>query len=259
MHNDLRVKHDVETRRRPIELFESGRGCGTVSGALSVPRGTVEKWQQIYRAFGSEVLLRMDGKQARYTYEQRVAAASAVIDGGMAKPAAMAEFGIMSRAPLDRWCRLYREGGAEALRPKPKGRPKGPRPWPPCATRGTPSGTCRRAPGLSDPPTTTRSGAPPRPTRPELRDQARDRPHRYSSYRGVVGSTFENMLKRDFDAAEQLFGHVKDEFYRGREWDSLEDFKRDLEEYIVHWNTRRRQVRLKGLTPEEFRNQALAA
>ncbi|MEE0287294.1 MAG: IS3 family transposase, partial [Collinsella sp.] len=26
-----------------------------------------------------------------------------------------------------------------------------------------------------------------------------------------------------------------------------------------HWNTRRRQVRLKGLTPEEFRNQALAA
>ena len=38
-----------------------------------------------------------------------------------------------------------------------------------------------------------------------------------------------------------------------------EDFKRDLEEYIVHWNTRRSQVRLKGLTPEEFRNQAFAA
>lgn len=57
----------------------------------------------------------------------------------------------------------------------------------------------------------------------------------------------------------QLFGHVKDEFYRGREWGSFEDFKRDLEEYIAHWNTRRRQVRLKGLTPEEFRNRALAA
>lgn len=60
-------------------------------------------------------------------------------------------------------------------------------------------------------------------------------------------------------ATEQLFGHVKDEFYRGREWKTFEDFKRDLEEYIVHWNTSRRQVRLKGLTPEEFRNQALAA
>ncbi|MCQ5240200.1 IS3 family transposase [Senegalimassilia anaerobia] len=28
---------------------------------------------------------------------------------------------------------------------------------------------------------------------------------------------------------------------------------------MVHWNTRRRQVKLKGLTPEEFRNQSLAA
>ena len=63
----------------------------------------------------------------------------------------------------------------------------------------------------------------------------------------------------DNAAAEQVFGHLKDEFYRGREWGSFEDFKRDLEEYIVHWNTRRRQVRLKGLTPEEFRNRALAA
>ncbi len=36
-------------------------------------------------------------------------------------------------------------------------------------------------------------------------------------------------------------------------------FKHDLEECVAHWNTWRRQVRLKGLTPEEFRNQALAA
>ena len=40
---------------------------------------------------------------------------------------------------------------------------------------------------------------------------------------------------------------------------SFEEFKERLEAYIVHWNTRRRQVKLKGLTPEEFRNQSLAA
>ena len=57
----------------------------------------------------------MGGKQASYTYEQRVAAASAVVDGGATKAEAMAELGIMSLAPLERWCRLYREGGAEAL------------------------------------------------------------------------------------------------------------------------------------------------
>lgn len=60
----------------------------------------MRRWQEIYRAFGSEVLLRMDGKQGRYTYEQKVAAASAVVDGGMTKTEAMAAFGIMSMSPL---------------------------------------------------------------------------------------------------------------------------------------------------------------
>ncbi|WP_418739022.1 IS3 family transposase, partial [Ellagibacter isourolithinifaciens] len=32
----------------------------------------------------------------------------------------------------------------------------------------------------------------------------------------------------------------------------------DLDAYVVHWNTMRRQVKLKGLTPEEFRRQSLA-
>ena len=48
----------------------------------------------------------------------------------------------------------------------------------------------------------------------------------------------------DNAAAEQVFGHLKDEFYRGREFDSFERFKAELDAYIVHWNTRRRQIRL---------------
>ena len=52
----------------------------------------------------------------------RVAVVSAVVDGGMAKSDAMRELGIMSISPLQRWYKLYLEGGAEALRPRPKGR-----------------------------------------------------------------------------------------------------------------------------------------
>ena len=63
----------------------------------------------------------------------------------------------------------------------------------------------------------------------------------------------------DNGATEQVFGHLKDEFFRGRDWGTFEEFKRDLEEYIHHWNHVRRQVRLKGLTPVEFREQALRA
>ena len=74
---------------------------------------------------------------------------------------------------------------------------------------------------------------------------------------GVVQSMSRKGNCIDNGATEQVFGHIKDEFFRGRDWGDFESFKRDLEEYIVHWNTTRRQVKLKGLTPVEFRDQAL--
>lgn len=76
---------------------------------------------------------------------------------------------------------------------------------------------------------------------------------------GMVQSMSRKGNCLDNGATEQVFGHIKDEFFRGREWPDFESFKADLEAYIVHWNTRRRQVKLKGLTPEEFRNQSLVA
>ena len=61
----------------------------------------------------------------------------------------------------------------------------------------------------------------------------------------------------DSAATEQFFGHLKDEFSRGRAWPDFESFKGDLDAYIRHWNERRRTGRLKGLTPAEWRRQAL--
>lgn len=76
---------------------------------------------------------------------------------------------------------------------------------------------------------------------------------------GIVQSMSRKGNCIDSGATEQVFGHLKDEFFRGRERASFEEFKRDLDEYVVCWNTMRRQVKLKGLTPEEFRNQSFAA
>lgn len=94
MRVDLRVKHDIEARKAAIGLFERGHGSESAAKAPSVPRGTMRQWLCVYRSFGSEVLS-MDGKQARYTYEQKVAAASAVVDGGMGKRDAVEAFGVM--------------------------------------------------------------------------------------------------------------------------------------------------------------------
>ena len=109
MRVDLRVKHDVEARKAAIGLFELGRGYKSAAIALSLPAEAVRRWQEIYRAFGSEVLLRMDGKQGRYTYEQKVAAASAVVDGGMTKTEAMAAFDAAKQPQIEQ---MMEETGA---------------------------------------------------------------------------------------------------------------------------------------------------
>ena len=62
-------------------------------------------------------------KYRKYGYETKLSAARAVVDEGMTRSEAMSKFGIMSEAPISRWVKAYREGGAEALRPKRKGRP----------------------------------------------------------------------------------------------------------------------------------------
>ena len=60
----------------------------------------------------------------KYSHEEKVAAARAVVEGRMSKPDAMKAFGIKSRTQINTWCRLYREGGSDALVPKAKGRPR---------------------------------------------------------------------------------------------------------------------------------------
>ena len=92
---------------------------------LGVSAETVREWQKMYRVIGRGGLLAMGEQQRTYDYETKVAAARAVVDGGMSKPEAMVRFGIASATPLKNWCRLYQQGGAQALKPKPKGRPKG--------------------------------------------------------------------------------------------------------------------------------------
>ena len=122
MSVDLRLRHDRLLREQAVEMFERGFGYRLTAKRLGVPAEAVRHWQKTYRVIGKDGLLAMGVKHARYDYETKVAAASAVVDGGMSKPEAMVRFGIASATPLKNWCRLYR---AQALKPKPKGRPKG--------------------------------------------------------------------------------------------------------------------------------------
>ena len=121
----LRLRHDRLLREQAVEMFERGFSYRLTARRLGVSAETVRGWQKTYRVIGKDGLLAMGVKHARYDYETKVAAARAVVDGGMSKPEAMTRFGIASATSLKQWCRLYREGGAQALKPKPQGRPKG--------------------------------------------------------------------------------------------------------------------------------------
>ena len=454
MSVDPRRRYNEVTRREAAALFESGLGYGPAARKLGIPKDTVREWLFTYRAMGLKGLLSMGPKRARYTFEQKCDAARVVVDRGATISDAMAAYGIASRTPLQNWCAAYREGGTEALRAKPRGRPKGSGGKPPAPRNreqeledrvrrleaenaylkkiGRPEGggdapnrvKASVVASLSGPhrlddllkcaglPRSTYYYAlshPKKPTRPELREDVveifsrtpngcghrqiamclraergaviADKTvlkmmremgircgirretdyHRYNSYKGVVGETFENVIGRDFSAdgpwrkmgtdvtefrqpwgkayfapiydfgskeivawstsrrpdmaqqmalldrllakmpegetpilhsdmgwqyqheawtgrlreakitqsmsrkgncvdngaTEQVFGHIKDEFFRGRSWADFETFESDLDAYVVHWNTMRRQVKLKGLTPEEFRRQSL--
>lgn len=289
MRVDLRVKQDAEAGKAAIGLFELGYGYKSAAIALSLSVEAVRRWQGIYRAFGSEVLLRMDGKRGRYTYEQKAAVgrrgllahrrrlrapadsdALRAEEGGVIADKSvlkmMREMGI--RCCIRRETAYHRHNSYRGVvgrrfenvnaRDFDAGAP-----WRKLGTDVTEfkvaGGKACWAPTLDF--FSKEIVASDISTTPDMAQQARmldellskipegaaptmhsDRGWQYqhASYTsrleaaGIVQSMSRKANCIDNAATEQLFGHVKDEFYRGREWRTFEDFKRDLEEYIVH-------------------------
>lgn len=63
----------------------------------------------------------------------------------------------------------------------------------------------------------------------------------------------------DNAVAENFFGLLKTEMYHGYSFKDADELIEKIEEYIEYYNTKRIKVKLKGLTPIEYRNQALQA
>ena len=123
MREDRRRRYDDGFRREALEPVKAGAGGNTLARRLAMPRRTAEKWIRLYRSGGEEAVMGGNGSR-RYDWETKVAAARDHVENGMTKTEVIAKYAIASIAPLERWCREYRAGGPEALRPRPKGRPK---------------------------------------------------------------------------------------------------------------------------------------
>jgi transposase len=117
---------DLATRQEAIRLFELGHGYKVVGSLLGCPPEAVRKWLYTFRAGGKEALL-VRGRRT-YSQELKIAAVLDFLDEGVSRPDVMEKYGIRSLSPLMKWIGLYREGGPDALAPKPRGRRRRPAP-----------------------------------------------------------------------------------------------------------------------------------
>jgi putative transposase len=60
----------------------------------------------------------------------------------------------------------------------------------------------------------------------------------------------------DNSVIENFFGLLKTEFFHNQSFTSVEQFQKELENYIDYYNNRRIKVKLKGLSPVQFRTQS---
>ena len=74
---------------------------------------------------------------------------------------------------------------------------------------------------------------------------------------GIVQSMSRKGNCLDNAVIENFFGLLKKEFYHGRTFESIEQFKTELKEYLKWYNKKRIKLKLKGLSHLEIRRQAI--
>lgn len=77
--------------------------------------------------------------------------------------------------------------------------------------------------------------------------------------KGIIQSMSRKGNCLDNSLMENFFGVMKNEMFYGREYEfkSLEELKAAMEEYIEYYNKNRITVKLKGLSPIQYRQQSL--
>ncbi|MFJ4345129.1 IS3 family transposase, partial [Pseudomonas sp. NPDC089401] len=76
--------------------------------------------------------------------------------------------------------------------------------------------------------------------------------------RGVKQSMSRKGNCLDNAAMESFFGTLKSEFFYLKRFESIDELRAGLDEYIHYYNHNRIKLRLNGLSPVEYRTQAAA-
>lgn len=87
--------------------------------------------------------------------------------------------------------------------------------------------------------------------------------YQHSSWQKILkdANAVQSMSRKatclDNAVVESFFGHLKEEVFNHDQFDSVDEFTTALDEYIHWYNTERVSTKLKGLSPVQYRTQAL--
>jgi transposase len=116
-------KYDEQFKRKIVQDYLNGSvGSDTLAMRYGVPRSMVKKWVGLYRAHGRDGLTRKHSSS--YSAEFKLSVLQHMWDNAMSFCQTAAAFNIRHHAAVGIWERKYREGGFDALIPRPRGRPK---------------------------------------------------------------------------------------------------------------------------------------
>jgi len=121
----LRARSLVSEHQREqlVELFEQGMGFKAAATALDVSKYAVRMLYRRFTLHGRLCLVEKPTKQ-QYSFEIKKEVVQRHLAGETAMDLAR-EFGLSSEQLVSQWSWKWRKGGDDALKPKPKGRPKG--------------------------------------------------------------------------------------------------------------------------------------
>ena len=110
-------------REQVVECFEQGMGSQAAAKVVGVSRDVTRKLYRRFQLRGRLCLVEKPAKQ-QYSFEIKKEVVQRHL-AGETKMDLAREFGLSSDQLVASWSCKWRKGDDEALKPKPKGRPKG--------------------------------------------------------------------------------------------------------------------------------------
>ena len=117
------TKYDEEFKLKIVQDYLNGpAGDKALAKRYGVPSSMIKKWAGLYRAHGRDGLTKK--KASWYSAEFKLSVLKHMWDNVSSFGQTAATFNIRHHAIVGVWERSYRDGGFDALIPRPRGRPK---------------------------------------------------------------------------------------------------------------------------------------